>query len=119
MYNVSEAYGHNHNPFGVYDMDDAALASRARGLSSEIGSLMRALDRFEDFCDRVDLKALGEHTVEVMYDTACGTDWRVREAGEELDAVEGEMRSRQEAEAQPESLYNPDRMDDPNWFWNF
>jgi len=119
MYNVSESYGHDHNPFGVYDMDDAALASRARGLSAEIGSLMRTLNRFEDFCDRIDLKALDEKTLAGVYDTACGTDWRVYEAGNELDAVELELKSRRAAEAQPERLYDATRMDDPNWFWNF
>lgn len=119
MYSITEAYGHDHNPFGVYDLDDATLASRASGLSSEIGSLMRTLDRFEDFCDRIDLTALDENTLAGMYDTACSNDWRINEAGKELDAVECELSSRREAEAQPESLYDPNRMEDPNWFWNF
>ena len=119
MYNVSEAYGCNHNPFGVADLNDAELASRARGLSSEIGSLMRTLNRFEDFCDRIDLKALDEKTLAGMYDTACGTDWRVYEAGNELDAVELELKSRRAAEAQPERLYETNRTDAPAGFWPF
>ena len=116
MHNVLEIYGYDPDPFGIDQMDDAELNSRARCLTSEIGSLKRRLERFEDFLDRIDLEALGTATVEEMIDRAGGDDWRLREAGVELDDIERSLSCRQAAQAES------DRVDgSPNashWLWD-
>jgi len=116
MHNVLEIYGYDPDPFGIDQMDDAELSSRARCLTTEIGSLKRRLERFEDFLDRIDLKALGEATVDEMIDRAGGDDWRLREAGVELDDIERSLSCRQAAQAES------DRVDasnsTSNWPWD-
>ena len=119
MYSITEAYGHDHNPYGIYDLDDAALASRASGLKSEISSLMRKQERFEEFCDRIDLGALDERTLADINDNACGNDWRINKAGDELDGVEWEITLRREANEQQQGVDDWNATQDPNWFWNF
>ena len=116
MHNVLEIYGYDPDPFGIDQMNDAELSRRARCLTTEIGSLKRRLERFEDFLDRIDLEALGKATVEEMIDRAGGDDWRLREAGVELDDIERSLSCRHAAQAES------DRVDvstsTSHWLWD-
>ena len=116
MHNVLEIYGYDPDPFGIDRMDDAQLSSRAQCLTTEIGSLKRRLERFEDFLDRVDLDALGKATVEEMIDRAGGDDWRLREAGVELDDIERSLSCRQAAQAESDRMEAWSGTSD--WLWD-
>ena len=94
MHSISEAYEYRSDPMGIGRLADAELSRRERSLRNELDFAHRRLDRFEDFCGRVDLEALGTTMVEEMHDVAGGIDWRAAMAGHEYDAVTLEIEHR-------------------------
>ncbi|MGW8137739.1 hypothetical protein ACWGNZ_19260 (plasmid) [Sphingomonas zeae] len=112
MHSILEMYGYDPDPFGIDGKDDAELSSRARCLTTYIGSLKRRLARFEDFFNRVDREALGRATVEEIIDHAGADDLRLQEATVELDDIEQSLMWRRLEKAHP-GLFAGD--DNPCW----